>query len=95
MNLQFYLRFHTLFGQQLLIMGNIEELGNNDPAKALPLEYLNDEFWSGSIEIKKKELEKSISYKYILKNEDGEWLYEWGDDRQLEIRRYLEPCRRI
>ena len=74
MNLQFYLRFHTLYG-------------NNDPAKALPLEYLNDEFWSGSIEIKKKELEKSISYKYILKNEDGEWLYEWGDDRQLEIRR--------
>ncbi|MEI2737355.1 MAG: 4-alpha-glucanotransferase [Chitinophagaceae bacterium] len=87
MKLQFYIRFHTRFGQRLLITGNTEELGNNDLAKALPLEYLNDEFWSGSIEIKKKELEKSIFYKYILKNEDGELLYEWGNDRQIDISR--------
>lgn len=87
MKLQFYLRFHTRFGQSLCISGNTEELGNNDPSKALPLEYLNDEFWSGSIEIKKKELEKSIAYKYILKNEDGELLYEWGNDRYIDINR--------
>ena len=72
MKLQFYLRFHTRFGQHLLITGNTDELGNNDPVKALPLDYLNDEFWSGSIEIKKKELQNNISYKYILKNEEGE-----------------------
>ncbi len=85
MKLQFYLRFHTRFGQSLLISGNTDELGNNDPAKALPLDYLNEEFWSGTIEIKKKDLQKNISYKYILKNEEGELLYEWGNDRQLEI----------
>jgi 4-alpha-glucanotransferase len=85
MKLQFYLRFYTRFGQQLLITGNTEELGNNDPARALPLEYLDDEFWSGSVEIKKKELEKPLSYKYILKNEDGELLYEWENDRTIHI----------
>ena len=85
MKLQFYLRFYTRFGQHILITGNTEELGNNDPARAFPLEYLNDEFWSGSIEFKKKELEKPLSYKYILKNEDGELLYEWGNDRTIQI----------
>src|SRR5262245_32350280 len=85
MKLQFYLRFHTRFGQSLWISGNIEELGNDDPARALPMDYLNDEFWTASIEIKKKELQKPISYKYILKNEDDELLYEWAHDRAIDV----------
>src|SRR5258706_10680720 len=84
MKLQFYLRFHTRFGQKILISGNIDELGNDDPGKALAMDYLNDEFWSVAVELKKKELPKNLSYKYILKNEDGELLYEWGDDRHFE-----------
>lgn len=63
--LQFYLRFHTRFGQSIWISGNIDELGNNDPAKALSLDYLNDEFWYGSIDIKRKETSKSVTYKYL------------------------------
>ncbi|HEY6063857.1 MAG TPA: 4-alpha-glucanotransferase, partial [Chitinophagaceae bacterium] len=85
MKLQFYLRFHTRFGQSLWISGDTEELGNNDPAKALPMDYLNEEFWHSSIEIKRKELQNNISYKYILKNTDGELLYEWGHDRQVDV----------
>lgn len=84
MKLQFYLRFHTRFGQKILISGNIDELGNDDPEKALAMDYLNEEFWSVAVELKKKELPKNLSYKYILKNEDGELLYEWGDDRHFE-----------
>ena len=87
MKLHFYLRFHTRHGQSLWITGNTDELGNNDLTRALPLDYLNEEFWSGNIEIKKKELQKSISYKYILRNEDGEFLYEWGNDRQIKMSR--------
>ncbi len=85
MKLQFYLHFNTKYGQQLWISGNIEELGNDDPANALLMEYLNEEFWHTTIEIKRKDLPKSISYKYILKNEDGEMLAEWGDDRKVEL----------
>jgi 4-alpha-glucanotransferase len=85
MKFQFYLRFHTRYGQSLWLTGNIGEFGKNDSSKALPLEYLNDEYWSVTIEIKKKELHKNISYKYFLKNEEGEPLYEWGNDRQIEI----------
>jgi 4-alpha-glucanotransferase len=85
MKIQFYLRFNTKFGQQLWITGDTDELGNNDPAKAVLMEYLNEEFWHLTIEIKRKDWPKNISYKYILKNEDGEMLYEWGNDRTLDI----------
>lgn len=85
MKLLFYLRFHTHFGQSLWITGNMDELGNNELSQALPLEYLNDEFWSITVDIKRKNLDKELSYRYILKNEDGEFLYEWGHDRVVEF----------
>lgn len=85
MKLQFYVRFHTKFGQQLWISGNTDVLGNNDPSKALLMVYLNDQFWFATIEIKRKDLPKNISYKYLLKNEDGEIQSEWGNDRTLNL----------
>ena len=85
MKLQFYLHFNTRYGQQLFITGNIEELGNNDSSKALLMDYLNEEFWHTTIEIKRKDLPKTISYKYILKNGAGEMLAEWGDDRSVDL----------
>ena len=85
MKFHFYLRFQTSYGQSLWITGDIAELGNNDPDNAFPLEYLNNEFWSGFIEIRKKELPPNIAYKYILKNESGETIFEWNKDRQIEI----------
>jgi 4-alpha-glucanotransferase len=84
MKLQFYLRFHTRYGQSLWILGNNDELGNGDFEKALPMSYLNDEFWTAEIEIKKKELDKHITYKYFLKNEDGSLVQECEDDRRID-----------
>lgn len=85
MRFQFYLRFHTEFGQSLWITGNTDELGNNDPEKAVPMEYMNEEFWQCSIESERKDILSPICYKYFLKNEDSELLYEWGKDRVIEI----------
>ena len=85
MKLQFYLRFHTVYGQSLWICGDIEELGNNDRAKALPMEYLNEEFWQSQVEIKRKDLQRNIQYKYFIKNEDGEVVAEWGHDRVINV----------
>lgn len=87
MKLQFYLRFHTQVGQSLWISGNADELGNNDPLRALAMEYMNEEYWQAGIDIKRKEVEKSIQYNYYLKNEDGELIGEWGDDRRIEVSR--------
>jgi 4-alpha-glucanotransferase len=85
MKLQFYLRFHTQAGQSLWISGTSEELGNEVPENAVPMEFLNEEFWTATVEIKKKSLAKPVYYKYYLRNEDGEWIEEWGNDRSVEL----------
>ena len=86
MNLQFYLRFHTVFGQSLWICGNTEDLGNNDPEKALPLTYLNEEWWHIALHIPKKNWhDDGISYKYFLKDQDGNLTAEWGQDRWVPL----------
>ena len=85
MNLQFYLRYHTHFGQSLWVSANLEELGNGDPAKALPMVYLNDEFWTANLDIRKKDLPERTWYKYYLKDEAGVLMAEWAQDRYLDI----------
>jgi 4-alpha-glucanotransferase len=83
--LQFFIRFHTKFGESLWLSGGTGEPGSDDPDKALPLEYLNDQFWYTDISIDKKELQKSgLWYKYYLKNKDGELIGEWGHDRMIK-----------
>ena len=83
MRIQFYLRFRTSFGQSLWISDN-GELGTDLTKGAIPMEYLNDEFWVANIKIDKKEA-SSFHYKYILKNTDGEIIPESGKDRLIDI----------
>ncbi|MBP6687933.1 MAG: 4-alpha-glucanotransferase [Lacibacter sp.] len=84
MKIQFYLRFFTQYGQSLFVTGNCGALGNNDLAAALPMQYLTDEFWTVSIELD-KDFENQLQYNYILKNEKGEDVIEWGNDRVLDV----------
>ena len=85
MFLHFYLRFSSVFGQNLLISGNIPILGNDDPAKAFSLQYLNDQLWYGFIEIDPKKNSKPIRYKYLLRQDTEADTPEFGDDRLLQI----------
>ena len=82
MKFHFFVRFHTRFGQSLLLTGDMDELGHGDVARAVLMEYLDEEFWHIAIELGKKDARSDFTYKYILKNEDGELLHEWGHDRQ-------------
>ena len=84
MKLHFYVRFHTEVGQSLNISGNIEELGNGNPAKALPMTWLNNDFWQATLETDISKLAK-IHYKYILSYEGGFSVVEWGDDKEIDI----------
>jgi len=84
MRLHFYLRFHTSFGQRLWICGNADALGNDDPALAFPMEYLDEQCWQGIVDVKRKELPKVLRYKYYLQHADGERISEWENDRVIE-----------
>ncbi|MFM2146629.1 MAG: hypothetical protein RL732_1465, partial [Bacteroidota bacterium] len=84
MKLHFFIRFHTQVGQSLLVTGNLPALGGGELSQALPLQYLNDEFWNLTLELQGP-LPEKLQYKYILENEDGSRIEEWGNDRFITI----------
>jgi 4-alpha-glucanotransferase len=76
------LRFHTYPGQSLLVTGNHEILGNDNVASAIPLDYVNDKLWRVSIVIPKETVpDAEITYRYILRLEDGLIVEDWGRGR--------------
>lgn len=83
MRLQFYLRYQTTFGQSLWIITN-GELGTDNIDQAVPMSYMNEEFWFAELKIDKQN-HKQFCYKYILKEADGEVIPEFGNDRLLKI----------
>ncbi len=70
LKLDFYLRFYTHPGESILLSGNLPKLGNGDVAAAFPLEYVNGEFWHGSL-ILDGTLDSPVYYHYILKGRTG------------------------
>ena len=82
MRITFQLRFHTNFGQSLLLTGNHPVLGNGDLGKALPLQYLNETLWHLTIEFLGGAVPNAnIVYNYVLRNPDGSSICDWGNDR--------------
>lgn len=80
----FQIKFHTVFGQSLFVLGDHPLLGNNQIESAFPLSYLNDNYWSGTIEIPEEQrLKENIAYHYILKNIDGTISEDWGTDKVI------------
>ncbi|MGB8193878.1 MAG: 4-alpha-glucanotransferase [Chitinophagaceae bacterium] len=82
--IQFYLRFHTKYGQSLHVSGNIDALGGHDAARAFPLHYLNNDFWYGTLEVDAAGVAK-IQYTYLLRTLEGDVVEEWGNDRIIDI----------
>jgi 4-alpha-glucanotransferase len=83
LKLDFYLRFYTHPGQSILLTGNIPELGNGQLHTAIPLDYVNGEFWHASILLTERPAQP-ISYHYILKNIDGVLTEEGGKDKYID-----------
>jgi 4-alpha-glucanotransferase len=82
--IHFYLRYRSVYGQSFFVSGNIEGLGNGNTGKALPIQYLNDEYWHGSLEV--PENTGDIKYSYLLRNQDGFESIEAGNDRVINTR---------
>lgn len=88
MLIRFLLRFSTKPGQSLHISGGIPQLGDHDAASALPMQYLNAEFWQAEVQLEDNDkLPAAFNYKYILHAETGDHVMEWGEDRIIELSR--------
>ena len=92
MKLTLKLRFHTAFGQSLLVTGNHPQLGMGDAARAIPLEYLNEDFWQVTISFPSATVPKdSVTYNYLLRQSDGSTVTDWGNDHMLGAELFNEP----
>ncbi|MBS1627310.1 MAG: 4-alpha-glucanotransferase [Bacteroidetes bacterium] len=81
----FQINYHTTFGQELFITGNHEIFGNNNLSKALAMHYLNNDWWSVSLDLTNISLTSPIIYNYVLRNADGSIIQDWGNDKVLDI----------
>ena len=81
----FEVRFSTEFGQQLFIVGNHELLGNNDIAKATPLQYLNEKAWNVTLDFDASNIPIFISYKYFVQNIDGSIIEEGVANKNIDL----------
>jgi len=88
--LHFQLGYHTEFGQNLFLTGNHVLLGNGDLANAVPMQYLNEQAWTVSIDWTDISLKEPVQYNYVLKNADGSTVVDWGTDRVINLKKYKE-----
>jgi 4-alpha-glucanotransferase len=96
MRLTFELRFHTEYGQSLYLTGNHELFGNGSVEAAVPLEYRDEGAWQVTLMIPASVVPDAwISYNYILRQPDGSIVYDWGQDRSINLARLSQNDARI
>lgn len=84
MKINFYIRYHTTFGEELFISGNNKFLGDNDPSKAVPLKWFNEDFWHIGIDFP-EDFDDNIHYKYILKDTKGVQIFDGEENRFIDL----------
>jgi len=86
MKIKFTINYKTNVGQILKITGSIPELGNNNADDAIKMFPVNGETGDWDCIIDVRDSVRHFSYKYFLEDTDsGIRLFEWGDDRDIEI----------
>jgi 4-alpha-glucanotransferase len=84
MKISFYIRYYTVFGEELFISGNNKFLGDNEPSKAIPLKWYNEDFWSVTINFP-EDFDDNIHYKYILKDKKGVQIFDGEENRFVDL----------
>ena len=83
--LNFHLRFKTNFGQTIYITGNHPLLGNGNIEAAVPMVYLNEDYWVLHLTTKGLLKAETIHYSYFIQNADGTRIFDWGSDKSIIV----------
>ena len=88
MTLQFQIHYHTRWGQQMAVCGNLAELGKGDPDRAAIMEYAGDGLWKLSVPFAKAPA--SLAYRYVLLENGLAPVEEAGNLREVRLPRQAE-----
>ena len=83
MKVDLYLRFQTVFGQKLSLIGNFSTPGVEE---IVPMEFLNEAFWHASVEVDAKAI-PALHYRYLFTNELGETITEAERHRNVMLQK--------
>lgn len=76
MKLLFRIDYRANWGESLYLCGDTALLGNGDTSRALRLEVDGDRLWHAEVEL--PDSVAAFTYRYIIKNEQGDTKQEWG-----------------
>ena len=65
MKYHFKIQYHTQWGEQLRMVGNIPQLGNDDLTRAVPMITQNGEHWELTVELNDMVL-SDMTYSYLV-----------------------------
>lgn len=84
MKIIFYIKYHTRFGERLVIAGNAA--GLQSEKGYVDMQYLNDEYWKLEVDMDAADLPGHIQYKYAFIDGDGAYTGEFQQPRTLAIK---------
>ena len=82
MKVQFEYNYPTKWGQNIYILGSVEEMGQWNEKNAVPLKYISENRWIVDINIKQDNI--LIKYKYLIKDTENniQWI-EFDNEREI------------
>jgi 4-alpha-glucanotransferase len=84
----FQLHYTTHFGQQIFLYGNHPLLGYNKMDNAIPLAYVNKDYWETTIKFPIGDVKEKIIYHYYIQQQDGTKTFASGNDKILLLENY-------
>ena len=79
--ISFHLKYKTSFGQVIYIYGNHPLLGDNLIDNAVPMVFLNNDYWVLNLDCKLATSQEKVTYHYFIQNQDGTRIFDWGNDK--------------
>lgn len=86
-SLNFNINYNTVWGENIVVVGSLPELGNFNPQHGFKLNWYNGN-WNGKLAVRR--YLAPFYYKYVVVNDDGNVLWEQGNDRSFTQYSYNE-----
>ncbi len=84
LKLSFHLKYKTHFGQIIYLYGDHPQLGNNQIDAAIPMVFLNDDYWVLHVDLNSNNQDK-IEYHYFILNADGTKAFDAGNSQSISL----------
>jgi len=84
MKITLTLHYVTVYGQQIYVSGSSKAFGQWAAAKAVKMDDQQNGFWK--ITIDNKQNTDRLEYKYLLKDENGLEVWEWGNNHLIDFK---------